>query len=50
MMTNSTNKPLLSVKDLCVTFGTQDGDVTAVNILNFELSAGESLGIVGESG
>lgn len=49
-MTNTTNKSLLSVKDLSVTFGTADGDVTAVNKLNFELSAGETLGIVGESG
>ena len=49
-MTNSTSKSLLSVKDLSVTFGTADGDVTAVNKLNFELSAGETLGIVGESG
>ena len=44
------SSPLLSVKDLNVSFTTQDGDVTAVNKLNFELSAGETLGIVGESG
>jgi oligopeptide transport system ATP-binding protein len=40
---------LLDVKDLRVTFKTPDGDVTAVNDLNFNLR-GETLGIVGESG
>ncbi|MFE8150871.1 ABC transporter ATP-binding protein [Brenneria goodwinii] len=44
------NEPLLSVRDLRVTFRTEDGDVTAVNDLNFTLNAGETLGIVGESG
>ena len=41
---------LLQVKDLEVTFHTEDGDITAVNRLNFDLHAGETLGIVGESG
>lgn len=41
---------LLDVKDLSVIFNTHDGDVTAVNALNFSLNKGETLGIVGESG
>ena len=42
--------PLLQVRDLRVQFKTEDGQVTAVNNLNFALRQGETLGIVGESG
>ncbi len=41
---------LLDVKKLQVRFGTPDGEVVAVNNLDFSLRPGETLGIVGESG
>jgi len=41
---------LLEVKDLTVSFPTDDGIVQAVRGVGYELVGGESLGIVGESG
>ena len=42
--------PLLSVRDLSTAFETETGLVTVVDHVSFELEAGETLGIVGESG
>ena len=41
---------LLNIQDLQVAFHTEEGNITAVNKLNFALQQGETLGIVGESG
>ena len=42
--------PLLEVRDLSVSFRTQDGTVHAVDNVSFTVNRGEVLGIVGESG
>ncbi|MER7670483.1 ABC transporter ATP-binding protein [Kitasatospora sp. NPDC096128] len=42
--------PLLEVKDLHVEFHTRDGIAKAVNGVNYSVSAGETLAVLGESG
>ncbi|MFK0107529.1 ABC transporter ATP-binding protein [Streptomyces sp. NPDC091217] len=42
--------PLLSVRDLSVTYRTDAGPVAALDRLSFDLRAGETLAVVGESG
>jgi peptide/nickel transport system ATP-binding protein len=43
-------QPLLSVQDLTLAYQTRKGFVSAVDGVSFDLQAGESLGLVGESG
>ncbi|GLU48866.1 ABC transporter ATP-binding protein [Nocardiopsis ansamitocini] len=48
--TAGSGDPVVSVRDLSITFASMDGDVHAVKNLSFEVPAGGALGIVGESG
>jgi peptide/nickel transport system ATP-binding protein len=41
---------ILNVKNLSVSFSTEDGLVQAVNDVSFTVESGKTLGIVGESG
>ncbi|MFI5616465.1 ABC transporter ATP-binding protein [Streptomyces sp. NPDC051567] len=45
-----TQTPLLEVRDLHVEFHTRDGVAKAVNGVNYSVSAGETLAVLGESG
>ncbi|GAA2902998.1 ABC transporter ATP-binding protein [Streptomyces violaceus] len=45
-----TGRPLLEVRDLHVEFHTRDGVAKAVNGVNYSVSAGETLAVLGESG
>ncbi|HEU0090351.1 MAG TPA: ABC transporter ATP-binding protein, partial [Pseudonocardiaceae bacterium] len=45
-----TGVPVLEVRDLAVSFPSEEGRVTAVRGLSYQVTAGEVLGIVGESG
>ncbi|MBU6329338.1 MAG: ABC transporter ATP-binding protein [Acidobacteria bacterium] len=46
----SSGEPILEVRDLSVTFATDDGPLQAVDRLSYTLRRGQSLAIVGESG
>jgi oligopeptide/dipeptide ABC transporter ATP-binding protein len=48
-MTNQ-NEKLMEVRDLCVTYQTRLGPVSAVDHVSFDIYKGEILGLVGESG
>ncbi len=49
-MTADMTQPLLSVKDLSITYNSSAGPVPAVRGVSFDLAVGDSLGLAGESG
>jgi len=46
----ASRQPILDVRDLSVSFETQDGRVEAVKKLSFDVARGECLGLVGRWG
>ncbi|MCC2333347.1 dipeptide ABC transporter ATP-binding protein [Cellulomonas wangsupingiae] len=46
----ATGEPLLSIRDLEVTFRTETGSATAVRGASFDVHAGQTVAVVGESG
>ncbi|MDQ0940993.1 ABC transporter ATP-binding protein [Streptomyces sp. V1I1] len=48
--TDDNGGPLLEVRDLHVEFNTRDGVAKAVNGVNYSVSSGETLAVLGESG
>jgi len=49
-MTEQPSEPLLRIKDLCVCFTTDEGEVEALDKVSLEVQQGQTVGVVGESG
>ena len=49
-MSEEKRKPILKIRDLSISFKTEDGTVRAVRGVNFDLYKGETVALVGESG